>query len=161
MDNFTLFYFKFIRNNVFDENYWKTEANSPKIRAWSGVAFERVCLEHITQIKAALGISGVSTEVNAWHCEADPDQGIYGSQIDLLIVRRDQTINLCEMKYSETDFLPDASYDRSQKRKISDFQKTTRTKYALNPTLVTTYGVENNAYSGDIHSVITADDLFA
>ena len=160
MDNYTLFYFKFIRNKAYDENYWKTKANSPEVYAWSGVAFERVCLEHILQIKAALGIAGVSTEVNAWHCDPDPDQGIYGSQIDLLIVRRDQIINMCEMKYSETEFLADAAYDRAQQRKMSDFQRITKTKYSIHPTLVTTYGVENNAYSGNIQSVITADHLF-
>lgn len=160
MDNYTLFYFKFIRNKAYDENYWKTKSNSPEVHAWSGVAFERVCLEHIPQIKAALGIAGVSTEVNAWQCDSDPDQGIYGSQIDLLIVRRDQIINMCEMKYSETDFLADAAYDRAQQRIISDFLKITKTKYAIHPTLVTTYGVENNAYSGNIQSIITADHLF-
>ena len=65
-----------------------------------GLAFERVCLEHVDQIKEKLGISGVLTEVNSWYCKADPDKGIFGSQIDLLIVRKDQVINLCEMKYS-------------------------------------------------------------
>ncbi len=160
MDNYTLFYHKFLRNKAYDENYWKTKINTPELHAWSGVAFEKVCLEHIPQIKAALGISGVSVEVNAWQCGPDPDHGIYGSQIDLLIVRRDQIINLCEMKYSESDFLPDAAYDRAQKRKLLDFQKKTQTKYALHPTLITTYGVESNTYSGDIQSVITADQLF-
>ena len=161
MDNYTLFYFKFIKSKSYDENYWKSKVNSPEISAWSGVAFERVCLEHILQIKRALGISGVFTEVNAWQCNPDPDQGIHGSQIDLLIVRKDQIINLCEMKYSETDFYADAAFDRAQKIKISDFQKKTATKYAVHPTLITTYGLTNNAYSGEIQSVITADELFA
>ena len=160
MDNYTLFYFKFIRNKAYDENYWKTKSNSPEVHAWSGVAFERVCLEHIPQIKAALGIAGVSTEVNAWQCDPDPDQGIHGSQIDLLIVRKDQIINLCEMKYSEMEYYADAAFDRAQRRKISDFQKKTMTKYAIHPTLITTYGLGNNAYSGEIQSVITSDELF-
>ena len=160
MDNYTLFYFKFIRNRVYDENYWKDKVNSPEISAWSGVAFERVCLEHIPQIKQALGISGVFTEVNAWQCDPDPDQGIHGSQIDLLIVRKDQIINLCEMKYSEMEYYADAAFDRAQRRKISDFQKKTMTKYAIHPTLITTYGLGNNAYSGEIQSVITSDELF-
>ena len=161
MDNYTLFYFRFIRLKSYDENYWKDKVNSPEISAWSGIAFERVCLEHILQIKRALGISGVFTEVNAWRCDPDPDQGIQGSQIDLLIVRKDQIINLCEMKYSETDYYADAAFNRAQKRKISDFRKKTATKYAIHPTLITTYGLGNNAYSGEIQSVITADDLFA
>ena len=161
MDNYTLFYYKFIHQRTYDPKFWQTNGNSPEVRAWCGVAFERVCLEHIPQIKAALGISGVSTEVNAWQCAADPDQGIYGSQIDLLIVRKDQIINVCEMKYSESEYLVDASFDRTQKRRMSDFRKKTLTKYALHSTLVTTYGVEENSYSGDIQSIVTAEQLFS
>ena len=161
IDNFTLFYYKFMKDNVHNENYWKENLNSPSVRAWSGIAFERVCLEHIPQIKKALGISGVYTEVNAWSCNRDDKKGIKGSQIDLLIVRKDQVINVCEMKYSETNYLVDGKFDLNQKRKISDFINSTQTRYAIHSTLITTYGVEENAYSGDIQSIITADDLFA
>ena len=161
IDNFTLFYYKFMKNNVQNENYWKEKSNSPQVRAWSGVAFERVCLEHIPQIKKALGISGVYTEVNSWQCSKDDEKGIQGSQIDLLIVRKDQIINLCEMKYSETDYVVDAKFDKDQKRKISDLIKKTETRYAIHSTLITTYGVSENAYSGEIQSIITAEDLFA
>ena len=100
IDNYTLFYYKFLRQRSFDENYWKNQINTPKLNAWSGVSFEKVCLEHIPQLKKALGISGVQTDINTWHCPADPERGIYGSQIDLLIVRKDQIINVCEMKYA-------------------------------------------------------------
>ncbi len=161
MDNFTLFYYKFMKNKVQNENYWKEKSNSPEVRAWSGIAFERVCLEHIPQVRKALGISGVYTEVNAWQCSKDDEKGIQGSQIDLLIVRKDQVINVCEMKYSETDYVVDAKFDRDQKRKISDLIKKTGTKYAIHSTLITTYGVSESAYSGEIQSIITAEALFA
>lgn len=161
IDNFTLFYYKFIRDNVHNENFWKEKANSPEVRSWSGFAFERVCIEHIPQIKKALGISGVYTEVNSWQCNKDEENGIQGSQIDLLIVRRDQIINVCEMKYSETEYTVDAQFDRKQKRKISDFVKKTKTKYAIHSTLITTYGVNNSPYIGDVQSIITSEELFA
>ena len=160
IDNYTLFYYKFLRQRSFDENYWKNQINTPKLNAWSGVSFEKVCLEHIPQLKKALGISGVQTDINTWHCPADPERGIYGSQIDLLIVRKDQIINVCEMKYADTEYLVDAAFDREQKRKMSDFRNKTKTKYALHSTLVTTYGVANNAYAGELQAVITSDDLF-
>lgn len=160
IDNYTLFYYKFLKDTVFDENYWMHQMGSASLHAWSGVAFERVCLEHVAQIKAALGISGVYTEVNAWQCDSDPDKGIQGSQIDLLITRKDQIINMCEMKYSESDYAVDAAFDKAQRRKISDFQKVTKTKYAIHPTLITTYGIIKNAYAGEIQAVITAEDLF-
>lgn len=160
IDNYTLFYFKFIKNNTFDENFWKNKSNSNAINAWSGIAFERVCLEHIAQIKNALGISGVYTEVNAWRCSENLDEGVVGSQIDLLIVRKDQIINICEMKYSESDYVIDVAFDRALRRKISDFQKKTKTKYAIHSTLITTYDVVENSYSGNIQVVITAEELF-
>ena len=92
--------------------------------------------------------------------QADADAGIFGSQIDLLIVRKDQIINLCEMKYSETDYIVSAAFIKDQKRKIHDFRQITGTKYAIHSTLITTYAVENNAYAGELQAVITAEDLF-
>ena len=161
MDNYTLFYYHFIENGAYDENYWKNQLNTPKINAWSGISFEKVCLEHIPQIKNALGISGVQSEVNAWQCTSDIDNGIFGSQIDLLIVRRDQVINMCEMKYSEQDYIVNKAFVKDQKRKVSDLITKTKTKYAIHSTLITTYGVENNAYRNELQAIITGDDLFA
>lgn len=160
IDNYTLFYYNFLRQRTHDENFWENQINTPRVNTWSGISFEKVCLEHISQIKKALGISGVQTEVNAWQCRADPDKGIYGAQIDLLIARKDQVINICEMKYSESEYLIDAAFDRAQKRRLSDFRTVTKTKYALHSTLITTYGVVENAYAGELQAVITGDDLF-
>ena len=160
MDNYTLFYQRFLKDNTYDENFWQTQTGTPMVSSWSGIAFERVCLEHVPQIKAALGISGIHTEVSTWQCDPDPENGIFGSQIDLLIVRKDQIINVCEMKYAQTDYVVDASFDRAMKRKLSDLSKKTGTKYALHATLVTTYGVSKNAYADELQAVVTAEDLF-
>ena len=160
VDNYTLFYYQFLKNRTRNEDAWQTLTGTPAVTAWSGTAFERVCLEHIGQIKAALGISGVHSEVNTWQCAPDPDAGIFGSQIDLLIVRKDQVINLCEMKYSESDYIVTAAFIRDQKRKISDFVQKTGTKYAIHSTLITTYGISDSPYAADLQAVITAEDLF-
>ena len=149
-----------MKNKSFDEKEWQNLSNTPVVDAWSGTAFERVCLEHVAQIKAAPGISGVCTEVSTWRCPPGPDAGIYGSQVDLLVVRKDQEINLCEMKYSEADFIVNAQFVRDQKRKISVFKLKTGTKYAIHSTLITTYGSAKNPYVGELRAVITAEDLF-
>ncbi|MGN0907966.1 MAG: ATP-binding protein [Bullifex sp.] len=104
IDNFTLFHYSFLEDYPTDECFWSDQINTPAVNTWMGLAFERVCLEHIRQIKIKLGISGVHTEVNSWSCRRDPDKGIFGSRIDLLIVRKDQIINLCEMKYSGSEY---------------------------------------------------------
>ena len=160
IDNYTLFYYQFLKDKTYDENEWQNLSNSPAVTSWSGTAFERVCLEHIGQIKKVLGISGVHTEVNTWQCSPDPEIGVYGSQVDLLIVRKDQVINLCEMKYSQSEFIVTAAFSRDLQRKISDFRLTTGTRYAIHSTLVTTYGVANSAYAGELQAIISADDLF-
>ena len=75
-----------------DEHFWTKQMNTPVVNTWLGLAFERVCMEHVNQIKMKLGISGVLTDVNSWYCKADPDRGMFGSQIDMLITRKDQVI---------------------------------------------------------------------
>ena len=160
MDNFTLFYYQFMEEEPTDEHFWQNQMNTPKVNTWMGLAFERVCLEHIEKIKKSLGISGVQTEVNSWYCKADKEKGIFGSQIDLLIVRKDQVINLCEMKYSSTEYTLDEKQDRSLQNKISDLKKLTSTKYAIFPTLITTYGLVENSFGNSIQSVVTMDSLF-
>lgn len=160
IDSFTLFYYQFLKEYPTDEHFWANQINTPKVNTWKGLAFERVCLLHINQIKKKLGISGILTEVNSWSCKEDLDNGIFGSQIDLLIVRKDQVINLCEMKYSDSAYTITKKVDEDIRNKINDFRISTETKYAIYPTLVTTYGLVNNSYSSNIQSVITMDDLF-
>lgn len=160
IDNFTLFYYKFMADRPTDEHYWENQIDTSRINAWCGLAFERVCLLHIDQIKNALGVSGVLTDVSGWSCKKDVEKGINGCQIDLLIVRRDQIINLCEMKYSKNDYTISEKTDRDIRNKINDFIALTKTKYVVHPTIVTTYGLTDNSYAGNIQAVITADDLF-
>ena len=161
IDNFTLFYYKFLENRPTDEHFWSNQINTPPVNAWSGLAFERVCLEHVTQMKQALGISGVMTESFSWACKEDTENGIHGSQIDLMIVRKDQVINLCEMKYSRKKYTITAKVDEELRRKAADLVAVTGTPYAIHTTLVTPYGMADGSYTGSIQNVITAEELFA
>lgn len=160
MDCFTLFYFKFLKSQPTDEHFWTNQINTPLVNTWMGLAFERVCMEHIEQIKVKLGISGVLTEVNSWYCKADLDNGVFGSQIDMLIVRKDQVINLCEIKYSQSEYTITEKVDRNIRNKINDLITVSGTKYAIYPTIITTYGLVENSYSQEVQSVVTMDDLF-
>ena len=159
VDNYTLFYFKFIQQNKNnDEHFWSVSIDSATHRAWSGLAFERLCMAHTQQIKAGLGISGVLSNIYSWRKEADENGN--GAQIDLLIDRNDQVINVCEMKYSMSEFTIDADYERELRNKKSVFIETTKTRKAVHLTMVTTYGVRQNSHSGVVQSEITLEDLF-
>lgn len=160
IDNYTLFYFKFIQQNENnDEHFWSASIDSAMHRAWSGLAFERLCMAHTQQIKAALGIAGVLSNVYSWRKEADEMSD--GAQIDLLIDRKDQVINLCEMKYSLSEYIIDAEYEQKLRNKKSVFIDTTNTRKAVHLTMVTTFGIKANAHSGIVQNEITLDDLFS
>lgn len=160
IDNFTLFYFKFLIKKPTDENFWTNNQLSQSVKTWCGLAFERVCLLHVKEIKNALGISGVSTNVYSWSCKRNPEKGLEGSQIDLIIERRDQIINLCEMKYSSKPFKVTSKIDSDIHRKTWDFINATGTYYAVHPIILTPYGITDDSYRGEIQAVITAEDLF-
>lgn len=153
-DLFTLFHLRYVKGyRGQDENHWQNMIDSPSRRAWSGYSFEQLCLYHIRQIKQKLGISGVQSDVCAWKGD--------GGQIDLLIDRRDQTINLCEMKFSQSEFEITKQYDEHLRERTESFRLATKTRKALHQTFVTTYGVKKNLYSGNVQSEIKLDDLFA
>lgn len=153
-DLFTLFHLRYVKGyRGQDENHWQNMIDSPSRRAWSGYSFEQLCLHHIRQIKQKLGISGVQSDVCAWKGD--------GGQIDLLIDRRDQTINLCEMKFSQSEFEITKQYDEHLRERTESFRLATKTRKALHQTFVTTYGVKKNLYSGNVQSEVKLDDLFA
>ena len=160
IDNYTLFYFKFIQQNENnDEHFWSASIDSAMHRAWSGLAFERLCMAHTQQIKVALGISGVLSNVYSWRKEADETSD--GAQIDLLIDRNDQVINLCEMKYSLSEYAIDAEYEQKLRNKKSAFIDATNTRKAVHLTMVTTFGIKANAHSGIVQNEVKLDDLLA
>lgn len=150
-DNFCLFYRYFVsQNKTNDANFWQHSLNSPSINAWRGFAFENVCFQHIPQIKAALGISGVRCETYSWLGE--------NGQIDLLIDRADRIINLCECKFSTKDFSVDKEYEKKLRERQAWFIEETKSKQPTIMTLITTFGLKANEYSGRFQSVITADN---
>ena len=159
IDNYTLFYFKFIRNNENnDEHFWMTSIDSQMHRVWAGLAFERMCLQHVQQIKETLGISGVLSNVYSWYKNADVESD--GAQIDLLIDRNDQVINLCEMKFSISEYTITSDYEQNLRRKKNVFICETNTRKALHITMITTYGLKRNMYSDIVQKEVTLEDLF-
>ena len=75
-DYYSLFYYQFLQKKNLDEHYWTIQTDTPVRNTWCGLAFERVCFDHINEIKAGLGISGVLTEVHSWYARADKAAGV-------------------------------------------------------------------------------------
>ena len=83
-----------------------------------------------------------------------------GAQVDLIIDRKDQTINLCEMKFSTQAYsISKKEEELLQTRKLA-FMEETKTRKAVHLTMVTTFGVKPNMYSDRIQSEVTLEDLF-
>jgi len=154
-DSFVAFHLTFI-NKVENEKFWSTFTDNARHRAWSGYAFEQVCLAHTREIKKTLGISGVNTDVSSWISRSEGG----GAQIDLVIDRADRVVNLCEIKFSKAPFEIDRAYDLELRNKIETFRRETKTKKALHLTMITTYGVKPGKYASIIQSEVNMDELF-
>ncbi len=160
VDNFTLFHHRFLAGLDANESVsWTAMQNTPAVQAWRGLSFERVCLSHAEQIKRKLGISGMLTHQYAWRSTSDVSGE--GAQIDLLIERADDAVNICEMKYSSGEYEIDRDESRRMLNRRDRFVRETGLRGAAYLTFVTTCGVAHNAYWNDIQSEVTLDDLFA
>lgn len=163
-DLFALFHLRFVaNNNGQDEHFWSNMRNEGSRLAWSGYAFEQVCFHHVAQIKKALGISGILSNVYSWSCRpfvATDGSEWKGGQIDMLIDRADGAINICEMKFAQSEYVIDADYEQRLRERMASFAAVTKTKKALLHIFVTTYGVKRNMHSGMVNSEVKMDDLF-
>lgn len=159
-DPFTLFHFHFLTSKTNDPHFWSNQINTPRLNTWNGLAFERVCLLHIDQMRHALGISSVLTQACSWICRENADFGIQGSQIDLLLMRKDQVINLIEMKFSSGQYAVTKKDYEDLERKRNDLYRSTRISDAIHFTMVTPFGLADNSYAKDIQSTVTMNDLF-
>ena len=159
IDNYTLFYYQYILTNAYnDQHFWSSSLASTRHNVWAGIAFERVCMQHVEQIKAALGISGVLTNVYSW--QTKPTDELPGAQIDLLIDRQDGVINLCEAKFSSTPYVMTQEEEQALVRRQAVFVHHTKIAKTVHPILLTTFPPVENVYLRAVQKVITMDQLF-
>lgn len=148
-DPYSAFYLKFIANSrATGEGTWMKRSKSASWKSWSGFAFERLCLAHIRQIKKALGINGVYTEESSWRKQGTSTEA--GVQIDLIIDRDDNVVNICEIKFSLAPFTINKKYAEELKTKIQAFREKTGWKKSLFLTMITTFGLKENQYSNSL-----------
>ncbi len=167
LDEYSLFYIQWIeqakRSNIggIDVNFWLNKEGTPGSRAWAGYAFEGICIKHIATIKEALGIAGMLTSASGWIYRPKKGSTEKGVQIDLVIDRADNCINLCEVKFSSDLFVISKSYEKELRERKAIFIENTGTKKAIFITFITLYGVNKEAgYFGIVDKELTMDDLF-
>jgi len=160
IDPFTLFYRRFVQDNASRSgDYWQSELSEGAKNEWRGFAFERLCLEHVPQLKTALGIAGVHADVYSLRVGGNAKRR--GAQIDLLLDRRDGIVNLCEMKYASGEYVINAEEGAKLRNRIEAFREKVGKRRSIHLTLITSEGLAHKCEWGMVQSTLTLDDLFA
>ncbi len=167
VDEYTLFYLKWIdpirkslQQKSLSNGNWLEIQNTPEWNNWLGYAFEAVCYKHLPAIRKKLQV-GPTAVANSWRFVPRKYAKERGAQIDLLFDRKDDTITLCEIKYSDKPYVITKAYLDVLKQKMDVFKKQTRTKKQLFVAIISAAGLKNNYYAEDICSaLVTLDDLF-
>jgi len=153
-DEYSKFYLKFIENNKNGgKGTWLRLHQKQTYASWSGFAFETLCLKHIGQIKKALKIDAIYSNTSCWFNKK--------AQIDLLIDRDDNIMNVCEMKFYNAPYTIDKKYYLNLKNKVAELRKETKTRKNIFVAMVTTYGLVENKYSKElVQNVFEMNYLF-
>lgn len=155
-DMYTLFYLRFVKNNNGQDEHAWSMMNAGRKNAWLGYAFEQVCILHINQIKKALGISGISSDICSWYYHTPEKR----AQIDLIIDRSDKNIDLCEMKYSNHEFELKSEYAAYLKERREFFREITKTAKTLRLTLISSSDIKSGKNTSILQGRVSLDDLF-
>ena len=158
IDSFCLFWLKYVEKNQKNATFINDNFTSDVMKAWRGVAFEQVCWQHVPQIRRALEISGVRASVSAWYVPGTAQKT--GAQVDLLILRDDNIVNLCEMKFCSSFYSIDKEEEAKMLYRVEMLKRTLSEKQTVHVTLVTTYGLVQGKHNGKVQKVVTIDELF-
>jgi AAA+ ATPase superfamily predicted ATPase len=158
IDEYTHFYFKFLKGKG-PSSSWQQISEKSYFKIWSGYAFENLCLKHIRQIKQALGIHGIVTNEFSWSQSGSLNHE--GAQIDLVIDRADNCINIFEMKFHNSTFSITNNDADNIRRKLHLFKENTKTNKNLFFTFLTPFGVKKNKYYLSLNAnQLTIEELF-
>lgn len=157
VDNFSIFYLSFIENKTIQNNYFSLNVDSPKLSTWKGYSFENVCFNHINEIKKTLLIEGVTTSVSSFNYRGDKEKG---TQIDLLLIRNDNIINLCEIKFYKDEFIINKDYYLNLIHKNNVLSELINKKQSIQNVSITSFGIKNNEYKYFFVKNIVLEDLF-
>lgn len=157
-DSFCWFWLHFKeQKSVTETDYWQHHLRKSEIASWRGVAFEEVCSQHIDQIKSRLGIAGVSTIESSYIVKGTKETE--GMQVDLVIDRKDDVVNLCEMKFCKSSFVVTKSYEDTLSQRVAFFEEKFPGK-SIHLTLVSVKPLHGNEHSSVFQNMLTIDDLF-
>ncbi len=155
-DMYVFYYYKFVKDyKGMDFEAWSKVRESVKSN-WYGYAFQQTCLNHIPQIRRALRLESIASDVSCWNYKGDEGSG----QIDLILDHGESFVNVCEIKYSKSQYVIDKDYEEHLLERASLFQRTTNCEKSILHTFITTNGVKPGRHSDVVNSEVVLDDLF-
>ena len=143
--------------HITQSDYWLHHLNETEIAGWRGIAFEEVCQNHIPQIKNALQIGGVSSEESSLLIKGS--DATDGMQIDLIIDRADDIVNVCEIKYNSQPFVVTKAYAEKLLHRRQILQEFEHRK-SIHLTLISMMPLQENIHSDIFVANVTAENLF-
>ncbi|MEN8237338.1 MAG: ATP-binding protein [Pseudomonadota bacterium] len=166
IDEYSLFYLHWIepmQQTIAKQNlshrYWESKSTQPSWKIWAGYAFEAVCYKHIGNIEKALHIPKGS-EIGTWKY-IPRTRTKDGAQIDLLFDRLDDSITICEIKYTNQPFAIDKAYAQQLLKKQSIYQRETRTTKNIFIAMITLSGLKATMYSEElVAGQVILEDFF-
>lgn len=159
IDEFSAFYQRFMTGKItYRKGMWQQIAVTPKYRSWTGHAFELFCAKHVSAIKKALDMGSIYLECS--HLAISKSESFAGCQIDLILDRADNMINLCEIKFRNKPFAPGKEDAKNILNKRWRFEEYTKTDKQVVTTMVTNRGVvENDNYREAIDNQLTLAEI--
>ena len=160
IDEYSIFYHRFIKaNKKYVPGIWQQLSATQAYKIWAGYAFEDLCHKHIKEIKKTLGIEAVFAQISSLRILKSDNQE--GFQIDLIIDRKDDTINLCEIKFYYSVFAIDKKYYEQLRNRKAHFREYTGTKKQIFTTMISSNGIKKNKYADEVvDSEVRVKDLF-
>lgn len=149
-DEFCLFHLQFIK--PFKGSTWNLLYTKKEYEIWCGYAFEMICYKHINSIKSYMQCDQINSKNYAWRNK--------NAQVDLVIDRDDNTVNLCEIKFYNDTFTISAEYAAKLRSKESEFRDYTKTKKGIQTVIISTWGAKGVHATGLITHNLTHDCLF-
>lgn len=141
-DEHCLFHLQFMK--PFKGSNWTQLFQKQAYKTWCGYAFETICLKHVQQVKMGLECDQIQSSNYSWSNE--------NAQIDLVVDRDDDVVNLCEIKFYNEEFALDQGYLDRLRNKENQFRISSKTKKGIYTSMLTTWGIKTNQYSKAIVS---------
>jgi uncharacterized protein len=158
VDEYSIFYYKFLTNKKANSS-WLQLSSAQSYKIWTGYAFENLCFKHVWNIKKALGINGVISNEYSWIYKGTENEN--GVQIDFIIDRNDNCINILELKFYDAVFEISKKQADDIHHKVTLFKEKTKSRKNVFTTLLTANGAKKNEYYlSVITNELKIEDLF-